>query len=112
MSPEEIVAGQLDAYNALDLERFLGHFVDDIPVLTFPGNELMTDRSGPEFRVKCQELFDANPGLHVKLVSRMVHGRIVVDQELVTGLSSGGARSAVAMYEVGAERIERVWFVS
>ncbi|PRY34769.1 hypothetical protein [Umezawaea tangerina] len=106
------MAGQLDAYNALDLERFLEHFVDDVPVLTFPGNEVMADRSGPAFRVKCQELFTANPGLHVKLVSRMVHGRIVVDQELVTGLSSGGVRSAVAMYEVGEEKIQRVWFVA
>ncbi|MEO6082465.1 MAG: nuclear transport factor 2 family protein [Umezawaea sp.] len=111
LSPEEIVAGQLAAYNARDLERFLGFYVDDVPVATFPAGEVMADRSGTEFRERYRELFDSCPDLHAKLVTRVVHGRIVIDHELVTGVGNGESRSTVAMYEVGREKIERVWFV-
>ncbi len=111
LSPEEIVAGQLAAYNARDIERFLGFYVDDVPVATFPAGEVLADRSGPAFRDRYQELFDAHPDLHAKLVTRVVHGRIVIDHELVTGIGAGESRAAVAMYEVGKEKIERVWFV-
>jgi len=111
LSPEEIVAGQLAAYNARDLERFLGFYVDDVPVGTFPSGEVLEDRSGPAFRDRYRELFDSYPDLHAKLVTRVVHGRIVIDHELVTGITPGESRAAVAMYEVGREKIERVWFV-
>ncbi|GGU72841.1 hypothetical protein GCM10010211_43360 [Streptomyces albospinus] len=110
MSPEEIVDGQLAAYNAGDLEKFLTYYVDDVPVYAFPSGDVLTDRSGPAFRERYRALFAASPDLHAELVSRVVHGRIVIDQENVTGFMGGEVRTAVALYEVGEERIERVWF--
>ncbi|MER6202248.1 nuclear transport factor 2 family protein [Streptomyces sp. NPDC001586] len=111
MSPEEIVDGQLAAYNARDLEGFLGFYVKDVPVHAFPSGEVMADRSGPAFEERYAALFESSPDLHAELVSRVTHGRIVIDQERVTGFMGGEARSAVAMYEVGPDRIEKVWFV-
>ncbi|MEV4743282.1 nuclear transport factor 2 family protein [Streptomyces sp. NPDC049555] len=110
MSPEEIVDGQLVAYNARDLEAFLGYYAPDVPVHAFPSGEVLTDRSGPAFRERYAALFDASPHLHAELVSRVVHGRLVIDQEVVTGFLGDGVRTAVALYEVGADRIEKVWF--
>ncbi|MBH1937695.1 nuclear transport factor 2 family protein [Streptomyces sp. AV19] len=110
MSPEEIVDGQLAAYNARDLDKFLEYYVEDVPVYAFPSGELLTDRSGPAFRERYAALFASSPGLHAELVSRVTHGRIVIDQERVTGFMGGEERSAVALYEVGEERVERVWF--
>ncbi|MFF9867553.1 nuclear transport factor 2 family protein [Streptomyces sp. NPDC013953] len=110
MSPEEIVDGQLAAYNARDLERFLGFYAEDVPVLAFPSGEVLADRSGPAFRERYAALFAASPDLHAELVSRVTHGRLVIDQERVTGFMGDEERAAVAVYEVGPERIEKVWF--
>ncbi|WP_371237738.1 nuclear transport factor 2 family protein [Streptomyces pimonensis] len=110
MSPEEIVDGQLAAYNARDLKAFLDYYVEDVPVHAFPSGEVMTDRSGPAFRERYATLFDSSPDLHAELVSRVVHGRLVIDQEVVTGFMGGDVRTAVALYEVGEDRIEKVWF--
>ncbi|WP_367139235.1 MULTISPECIES: hypothetical protein [Streptomyces] len=41
---------------------------------------------------------------------RVTHGRIVIDQERVSGFMGGGTRTAPAMYEMGQDRIERVRF--
>lgn len=112
MSPEEIVDGQLAAYNARDLDAFVSFFADDIPVLTFPSGEIMADRSGPAFRERFRAIFESSPGLKAELVSRVVQGRIVVDQELITGSLGGETRRAVALYEVGETKIERMWFVA
>ncbi|WP_436740139.1 nuclear transport factor 2 family protein [Streptomyces sp. BBFR102] len=110
MSPEEIVDGQLAAYNARDLERFLSYYAEDVPVLAFPSGEVLTDRSGPAFRERYAALFAGSPDLHAELVSRVTHGRLVIDQERVTGFMGGEERAAVALYDVGPERIEKVWF--
>ncbi|MEW2581374.1 nuclear transport factor 2 family protein [Streptomyces syringium] len=111
MSPQDIVDGQLAAYNAGDLETFLSYYIDDVPVHAFPSGDILTDRSGPAFRERYAKLFASSPDLHAELVSRVTQGRIVIDQERVTGFLGDEVRTAVAMYEVGEERIERVWFV-
>jgi hypothetical protein len=112
MSPEEIVDGQLAAYNAGDLDAFLDHFVENVPVLSFPSGEVMADRSGAAFRERFRTLFADHPGVKATLVSRVVTGNIVVDQEHITNPTSGEVRTVVAMYEVGPARIERMWFVA
>jgi hypothetical protein len=113
MSPEEIVDGQLAAYNAHDLDGFLDFFVENVEVRSFPTGDVLTDRSGAAFRPRFRALFAANPDVKAELISRVSKGSIVVDQERIT--SSSGAepvRHVVAMYEVGEEKIERMWFVS
>ncbi|WP_058043620.1 nuclear transport factor 2 family protein [Streptomyces roseifaciens] len=110
MSPEEIVDGQLAAYNARDLEAFLGYYAEDVPVCAFPSGDVLADVSGAAFRKRYATLFAASPDLHAELVSRVTHGRIVIDQERVTGFMGNETRTAMAMYEVGQDRIERVWF--
>ncbi|GAA4525277.1 nuclear transport factor 2 family protein [Amycolatopsis samaneae] len=112
MSPEEIVAGQLAAYNRRDLEEFLGYYVEDVPVFGFPSGNELADRSGPAFRGRYERLFADSPGLHAELLSRAVHGNVVIDHERVSGFRDDDtARFAVAIYQVGPERIEKVWFV-
>jgi hypothetical protein len=112
MSVEKIVDGQLAAYNAHDLDRFVGFFSDEVEVLSFPSGEVLTDRSGPAFRSRFEKLFAAAPEATAELVSRVVKGRIVVDQErIVSAPGSADARQVVSIYQVGAEKIERMWFV-
>ena len=43
VTPEEIVAEQFAAYNARDLDRFVGCFADDVAVYGFPsGTKMLT----------------------------------------------------------------------
>ena len=112
MMPEEIVAGQLEAYNDRDLERFLSYYLEDVTVRAFPSGEVLVDRSGPMFRSRYRQLFEESPELHAEVRTRIVHGRIVIDDELVTGFMGGQTRTATAIYDVGPDKIEQVWFVS
>ncbi|GGS44087.1 nuclear transport factor 2 family protein [Actinokineospora fastidiosa] len=111
MSPEDVVAEQLAAYNARDLDRFLSCYIEDVPVHAFPSGVELTDRSGPRFRERYEALFASSPNLHAELLSRVAHGRIVIDQELVTGFNNSETRAAAAMYEVHEDKITRVWFI-
>lgn len=111
MTPEEIVAGQLAAYNRRDVDEFLSFYVPQVPVHGFPSGKELADRSGSAFRSRYQHLFESSPHLHAELLSRVVHGSVVIDHERVSGFLGGDVREAVAMYQVGPERIEQVWFV-
>jgi hypothetical protein len=112
MVVEEIVAGQLAAYNRRDLEGFLSFYVDEVKVYAFPSGAELADRSGPAFRSRYQQLFESSPSLKAELVSRAVHGNIVIDSERVSGFRDDeSARHAIAIYQVGATKIEKVWFV-
>jgi hypothetical protein len=111
MRPEDIVAGQLAAYNQRDLEKFLSFFVDQVPIYSFPSGLEREDMSGPAFRGRYQRLFEESPALHAELLSRIVLGAIVIDHERITGFRGTEVREAVAMYQVGPQLIEKVWFV-
>jgi hypothetical protein len=108
MTPVEIVQRQLDAYNARDLAAFVALYSDDIRIYRMPATEpaisgkaaLAAFYSGKRFNV---------PELHAELLGRIATGNKVVDHERIRGISDGLVE-AVAVYQVGAERIEQVWF--
>jgi hypothetical protein len=112
MIVDEIVAGQLAAYNRRDLEAFLSFYVDEVKVYGFPSGAELPDRSGRAFRSRYHRLFQSSPLLKAELLSRIVHGNMVVDSERVSGfMNDESVRHAVAIYQVGATKIEKVWFV-
>ncbi|TCO54040.1 nuclear transport factor 2 family protein [Actinocrispum wychmicini] len=111
MPPEDIVAGQLAAYNRRDLEQFLSYYADPVRLCSFPSGEELADLSGPAFRPRYQALFESSPNLRATVSSRITLGDIVIDEELVTGFMGDRTIQAVAIYQVGPDKIERVWFV-
>jgi len=107
---EELAQKQLDAYNSQDLEAFLEVYSDDVEVRNFPSGEL-TYKGIDQMRARYSALFEANPNQHAKLLSRIVKGNIVIDHEHVTGRVNGVETHAIAIYEIEAEKISKVWFV-
>lgn len=97
--PTQVVQRQLEAYNAKDLEAWLATYAKDARQFHLhgecfaAGHEQMRQR----MHIRFQE-----PDLHARLVSRLVMGNLVVDQELITrNLPEGRAEVAMlCVYEL------------
>ena len=105
---EDPVQRQLDAYNALDLERFLAEYTDDVRVFRPPATEPVLSGKEAFGEHYARNRFTL-PNLHARLVNRMVSGNIVVDHEQITGLPDPNL-AAFAVYEVVGDKIRTVWF--
>lgn len=74
------------------------------------GNVLMENKAAMERRYR--ELFDTSPELHCKLVSRIVLGQYVLDEENVTGhRGSKETNHVVAVYRIEDGLIRHVRFL-
>jgi hypothetical protein len=109
-TPEEVVQGQLEAYNRRDLEKFLQFYSSEVQVFDL-GDPTPNPSNLEAFRKLYADLFQASPNLHCELVNRMKLGRFVIDQERVVGLRNHPEIHAVAIYEVHDELISSVWFL-
>ena len=109
--PEEVVQGQVDAYNARNMEAFITFFAPDAVLASHPGGEIVA-RGEEEIRRLYGKLFHESPELHCTILKRIVSGDMVIDHELVTGLRGRPRVRAVAMYEVRDGLIRKVWFLA
>lgn len=106
---EAVVAKQLDAYNARDINAFVAMWADDAEYFAHP-NELLA-RGIADIRDRHIARFQ-EPGLYGKLIARVSVGNLVVDREIVTrNFPEGrGKIDVIAIYEVEAGKIARAWF--
>lgn len=104
--PELVVQGQLDAYNARDIDRFMAFWSEDCESYAFPSQLLA--RGLDEVRQRHIEPFE-EPNLYGWLLGGMVVGNLVVDHETVTRMfpNGPGQVGVIAMYEIEAGRIAR-----
>lgn len=107
MTPESIVQLQLDAYNARDLERFVACYSERIQVFRPPAAEAVLRGKAAFADFYATQRFN-RPGLHARLVNRMVLGRRVIDHERIVGVGDAPIEMAV-VYEVVEGLIETVW---
>ena len=110
-SPASVAQAQLDAYNARDLERFLSVYHPEVIIARHPSGKI-TAKGREAMRPRYGKLFASSPELHCRLLKRTVHGRFVVDHELVTGVKARPYIHAVAIYQVDDGLITRAWFLS
>lgn len=110
MNPEQVVAAQLDAYNARNIEQFVQYWAEDVQVYQFPNTLLFSGL--PELRRRHEARFQ-EPDLHAELLHRRVIGNWVFDQERVTrNFPEGrGTLEVAAVYDVQEGKIRRAWFV-
>lgn len=103
------VAGQLAAYNARDIDEFAKYFAEGIALKHYESGE--TFLTGKEaFVERYAGMFDEKAELHCRIVSRIVIGNKVIDEELVSGLGEGIVH-AVAIYTVESGIITEVSFI-
>jgi len=109
IDPTEVVRGQLEAYNAKDIDAFMSYWAEDAQYFAFP-SELLA-RGVEQIRERHVARFK-EPNLFGQLVNRMNVGNLVIDQEIVTRtfLDGPGRVEVIAFYEVEGEKIAKAWF--
>jgi imidazolonepropionase-like amidohydrolase len=105
-TPETLVAQQLAAYNAHNLEAFLEPYADDVAIYDFPAQLLW---SGKEEMRKNYQFLRKMPDLHCRLLNRMVQGNTVVDHEEVRGFGDKPIYGVV-VYQIKNGKIASVHF--
>jgi hypothetical protein len=106
---DTVVARQLDAYNARDIDAFMATWHDDAQYFEHPSKLLANGaaeiRARHVIRFQEAELFG-------RLLGRFSVGNMVVDQEVVTRRfpEGRGRVDVIAMYEVAGGKIARAWF--
>jgi hypothetical protein len=106
---EAIVARQLDAYNARDIDAFMATWHDDAEYFEHPDRLLA--RGAADIRARHQIRFK-EPDLHGKLTARVSVANLVIDREVVTrNFPEGrGTVDVIAIYQIEGDRIARAWF--
>ena len=109
MSPAVALAqGQLDAYNAQDLETFLSFYADDVIVADLNGP--IVQQGIAQLRERYASMFAKFPENKALLVNRIANGNTVVDHEDVIRSPGGERFFAIAIYTIAGGKIARVDF--
>ncbi len=111
LSPETAVQRMLEAFNAHDLEGFMGSFGEDLVIGQIPAG-LPGPRTKPWLRALYVDRFQANPDLHVSAEAQVVNGEFLVQKERIKGrVGQKGALDVVVVYQVKGGKIVGMWEV-
>ncbi len=109
LSPADVAQGQLDAYNAQDLDAHCAFFADDIIVADLNG--AVTIKGIEAYRAKYVQVFADFPHNRAELANRIVLGDTVIDHERVYRAGSEETFQVAAIYTIAGGKIARVDFV-
>lgn len=109
MTPDAIAQGQLDAYNAQDLDAYMAFFADDCVVADLNGP--VTMQGAAAIRERYAKTFATYPENRARLVHRVVIGQTVIDHEDVARTPGGERFEVAAIYTIRDGKIARVDFV-
>ena len=109
MSLEVTVQGQLDAYNAQDVDALCGFYADDLVVSDL--NATPNLHGLLAYRERHLGLFAQFPQNRAELLSRVTVGNTVIDHERVFRSPDATPFEVAAIYTFAGEKIARVDFV-
>jgi uncharacterized protein (TIGR02246 family) len=109
LSAADVVQGQLNAYNAQDLDAFCAFYADDAVLASYGGDVLAQGLAA--IRARHAKLFADFPQNQAELKNRIVVGGAVVDHEHVTRAPGGETFFVAAIYTLAGGKIARVDFV-
>ena len=101
---------QLDAYNKRDIEAFLKPYADSVKVFTYP--DKLEFKGKEVMRMSYAGMFAQAKDLHCTLVSRMVLGNKVIDEESVIFQKDQPPMRAIAIYTIDKDKIAEVRFIA
>lgn len=112
-TPEQVVDGIVQAFNAHDVEALLSHYSEGIEQYAFP-NQLQS--AGKEkMRALYQQAFDGPIKPKLETLSRMTMGTSVIEKQRLTGWlaqsASDGPMEMVTIYQVVNGKVPREYTV-
>ena len=108
-SPAATVQGQIERFNAHDLEGYLALFAEDLQVAELPASEWGT-RNKAWLRGVYAERFRTNPDLRASTEAQMVSGTFVIETERIRGRTGqSGPLDVVVVYQVKEGKIVKMW---
>jgi hypothetical protein len=100
LTTEQIVQSNLEAYNNLDLEKFMSWLSEDIELYSFSEMKLVASGK-PAIEKLYKDLFTASPNLHSTILKRIVFDNKVIDHERIVGRKGAAdVLEIVMIYEV------------
>jgi hypothetical protein len=102
MTPEDVVQQQVDAFNAHDVEQFVGCYSADAVIEDGDGRILYEGSNA--IRRGYARRFAQNPQLHGEIHTRIQVGAWVIDEEYLTGENVKGLPPSV--HKVAIYRVE------
>ena len=106
---EEIVDGQLDAYNKGDYAAFATYYSEDVISYDLETCRPNPQMSGASFFAHYKKKLIDNPKIHCRVIQRIVHGNLVIDKEIISNCR-GRDYEDLVIYEVDNEKISKMWF--
>ncbi|NQX43498.1 hypothetical protein SAMN05421820_11828 [Pedobacter steynii] len=110
MRIDEIIQGQVNAYNERNLTKMMTFFAADVQLFDFAECEPMIKGISAVEKLY-KNVFDHSPNLHAEIFNRMVFGNKVIDQERVTTHEGLAATEVVVIYELADGLISKVYFI-
>ena len=108
LSVEDLMQGQMDAYNAQDLDAYAAFFADDVIVGDYNG--VVAQRSFAQLRERYVKTFAQFPENKAELINRVVVGNTVVEHERVVRSPGGETFEVICIYTLADGKIARVDF--
>lgn len=107
--PAQIVDAQIRAYEAGDTDAFAAFYAEDAVCAALPSGRVIA--AGRAEIAEVWGAMFARSRRTVTIARRMIDGRYVIDAEQVLIHATGQLVEATAIYLVGTQLIERVWFL-
>jgi len=104
-----IVDKQIEAYNKRDLEAFLDCYAENIEVLMFESNQMLT-KGKEQLRQTMSESFASKTDSKTIVISRISHNKLIIEIEEITGHIEGQVITSVSIYEITENKISKLWF--
>lgn len=98
MDPVAIVQGQVEAFNARDLDRFVSFFGTD--VVLDDGDGRVIAQGHDALCALYGQLFAQSPVLHVEILQRIHVGSYVIDEEEISGFVFEGFPTELHVAEI------------
>ena len=109
LSSVDIVQGQLEAYNAQDLDAFCAFYAPDAVLAPYGGEPHTVGLEA--IRERHRGLFAQFPANRAEVVNRIVVGSNVIDHERVERAPGGKTFEVSPIYTIAGGKIARVDFV-
>jgi hypothetical protein len=110
LTPEQVVEGQVLAFNARDLTGFLAYYAADAKMYAHPSTLIATGHTelSPYFASRFRD-----SRLRSEVLERIVMGAMVVDHERISRTFEAGAGTIelLTSYEVHEAKITRCWLL-